>query len=110
MATGQGDAKVTVDDVRHVAQLARLGLTDERAKALTRDLNTILDHMTVLARVKTEGTPEVSGIGAAGMRLRRDDGPAIPLAEPLAGFAPESRDGLLLVPRLATHEDAQESS
>ena len=99
-----------MQDVRHVAQLARLGLTDERAHALTRDLNTILDHMTVLSQVNTDGVPEAAGIGAAGMRLRPDEGPAIPLHEPLARIVPESRDGLLLVPRLATHEDPQESA
>ena len=72
-------ASVTVQDVRHVAMLARLGLTDERANALTKDLNTILEHMGVLSRVDTKGVDEASGIGAAGMRLREDSGPAIPL-------------------------------
>lgn len=33
---------VTLDDVRHVAALARLGLTDERAGALVHEMNTIL--------------------------------------------------------------------
>lgn len=101
---------VTVDDVRHVAMLARLGISDERALELTRELNTILEHMSVLARVNTEGVPEASGVGAAGMRLRDDDGPAIPLAARPESFAPEMRAGFFIVPRLATHEDAEESS
>lgn len=103
-------AQVTIDDVKHVAQLARLGLTEERARDLTRDLNTILEHMAALSRVDTAGVEEASGVGAAGMRLREDKGPAMSLAEPLAAFAPETRDGLLTVPRLVTHEEAQESS
>ena len=108
--------KVTLADVRHVAQLARLGLTDDRAGELVRDLNTILEHMEALSRADTDGVAEAAGVGAAqclhaaGMRLREDKGPAIPLAEPPASFAPEFRDGLFLVPRLATHEDAEESS
>jgi aspartyl/glutamyl-tRNA(Asn/Gln) amidotransferase C subunit len=85
--------------------LARLGLTDERAASLTRDLNTILEHMSVLAKVDTSGASEVAGVGAAGMRLRADKGPSVPLHEPPASFAPEMRDGLFIVPRLATHED-----
>jgi aspartyl-tRNA(Asn)/glutamyl-tRNA(Gln) amidotransferase subunit C len=98
-------AAVTIEDVRHVAALARLGLTEERARELTRDLNTILEHMEVLSRVDTQGVEEAAGIGAAGMRLRQDHGPAIPLAESPEAFAPEMRDGFFIVPRLSTHED-----
>ena len=100
-------ASVTVQNVRHVAMLARLGLTDESAKALTKDLNTILEHMDVLSRVDTKGVDEASGVGAAGMRLRDDHGPAIPLAESPEAFAPQMRDGFILVPRLSSHEDAE---
>jgi len=105
-------AVVTEQDVRHVAMLARLGLTDDRAHELTRDLNTILEHMDVLSRVDTTGVDEASGIGAAGkgkgMRLRDDKGPPIPLAEPVEAFAPELRAGFFIVPRLSTHEDTDD--
>ena len=46
---------VTLDDVRHIAALARLGLTDERAQSLVAELNTILEHMDELAKVDTAG-------------------------------------------------------
>jgi aspartyl-tRNA(Asn)/glutamyl-tRNA(Gln) amidotransferase subunit C len=97
---------VTVQDVRHVAMLARLGLGEERARELTKDLNTILEHMDVLSRVDTTGVAEASGMGPTGMRLRDDKGPPTPLAEPPAAFAPEMRDGFFVVPRLSTHEDS----
>jgi aspartyl-tRNA(Asn)/glutamyl-tRNA(Gln) amidotransferase subunit C len=100
---------VTVEDVRHVAALARLGLTDEHAREIVRDLNTILAHMDVLGRVDTKGVDEASAVGASagGMRLREDTGPPIPLAEPPEAFAPEMRAGFFIVPRLATHEDTE---
>ena len=100
---------VTLDDVKHVASLARLGLSEERARALVAELNTILAHMDVLSRVDTSGVEEVVGVGAAGTPLRSDAGPATPLARPIADFAPAERDGFFLVPRLSTHEDAEES-
>ncbi len=43
------------------------------------------------------------------MPLRADAGPPEPLARPPEAFAPSVRDGLLLVPRLATHETGEES-
>jgi aspartyl-tRNA(Asn)/glutamyl-tRNA(Gln) amidotransferase subunit C len=99
---------VSVDDVRHVAMLARLGVTDERARELARELNTILQHMTVLQQVNTHGAEEVSGIGAAGMRLARDEGPSAALDRKAETFAPEMRAGFFIVPRLSTHEDASD--
>ena len=99
---------VTLDDVRRMASLARLGLTDERAGAIAAELNTILDHMDVLSKVDTQGQPEIAGIGAAGMPLRPDSGPPIPLARSLEALAPRMQDGFLLVPRLSTHEDPED--
>ena len=98
---------VSIDEVKHVAMLARLGLTEERAQALTRDMNTILEHMGALAKVKTDGVREFVSGDEAGMRLRRDEGPAAPLSASTASFAPEMREGLFIVPRLATHEDTE---
>ena len=101
---------VTLADVQHVAALARLGLTADRAQALVSELNTILVHMDVLAKVNTEGVQEVSGVGAAGLPLRSDAGPPTPLARPREQFAPRMEDGFFLVPRLSTHENAEASS
>jgi aspartyl-tRNA(Asn)/glutamyl-tRNA(Gln) amidotransferase subunit C len=101
---------VTVDDVKHVARLARLGMTDEHAEQLVAELNRILDYMTVLGRVETRGVEPASGVGAAGMPLRIDSGPPIPLARPPESIAPSMRDGFFLVPRLASHEDLGEDA
>ena len=101
---------VTLDDVRHIAALARLGLTDERAQSLVAELNTILEHMDVLSKVDTKGIEPVAGIGAAGLPLRPDVGPPIPLAHEREAFAPSMRDGFFLVPRLSTHEDPEAAS
>ncbi|MFI5228736.1 MAG: Asp-tRNA(Asn)/Glu-tRNA(Gln) amidotransferase subunit GatC [Gemmatimonadales bacterium] len=98
---------MTIDDVRHIAALARLEMDDERAGALMAELNTILSHVDVLSSVDTEGIEPVAGIGAQAAPLRADAGPPIPLARPIASLAPEMRDGLLLVPRLSTHEDPE---
>jgi aspartyl-tRNA(Asn)/glutamyl-tRNA(Gln) amidotransferase subunit C len=100
---------VSLDDVRHIAALARLGVSDERAQMLVGELNAILAHMDVLSKIDTNGVAEVVGVGAAGAPLRSDAGPPIPLARPIGAFAPATRDGFFLVPRLSTHEDADAS-
>jgi aspartyl-tRNA(Asn)/glutamyl-tRNA(Gln) amidotransferase subunit C len=100
---------VTIDDVRDIATLARLGLTDARAAALVSELNTILGHMDALSKVNTEGIEEAIGVGARGLPARADHGPAIPLERSLDAFAPRFRDGFLLVPRLSSHESPDEA-
>ena len=100
---------VTREDVKHVAALARLGMTDERAEQLTAQLNTILEHMDVLARVDTGRLEPVVGVGAESAPLQPDKGPSVPLERPIEQFAPQVRDGFFLVPRLATHETGEES-
>ena len=100
---------VTVDDVRHIAGLARLGLDPERIPSLVAELNRILEHMDALRAVPSRPDQRVTGVSAGGMPLREDLGPPIPLARPRDEFAPAMRDGFFIVPRLATHEDAAES-
>ncbi len=96
---------VTEDDVRHVAALARLALSDARIGDAVVELNKILEHMSVLDQVKTDKAAPVDGVGSGGMPLREDAGPPYPLARPLSDFAPKLRDRFLVVPRLTTHED-----
>jgi aspartyl-tRNA(Asn)/glutamyl-tRNA(Gln) amidotransferase subunit C len=98
---------VTVDDVRHIAELARLGLDPERTRSLVAELNTILGHMEALAKVDTAGVEPTAGVGASGTPLRSDTGAAPRLARTPQAFAPAMRDGFFVVPRLSTHEAAE---
>ncbi len=100
---------VTIDDVRHIAALARLGLTDERAASLVNEMNSILGHMDVLSKADTSGVQEAIGVGAGGLPVRDDGGQPIPLARSLDAFAPALKDGFFIVPRLSTHETPGES-
>ena len=97
---------VRESDVRHVASLARLGLESAQIEQLVRELNGILAHMDVLARVDTTGIEPFVPERLVEMPLRSDDdGQPTPLRVPLTSCAPEMRDGFFLVPRLETHED-----
>jgi aspartyl-tRNA(Asn)/glutamyl-tRNA(Gln) amidotransferase subunit C len=98
---------VSENDVRHIAQLARLRFDEKHLGELVQQLNGILGHMDVLRAVDTTGVEAAEGIGANGTPLRTDRGPGTPLVHPLESFAPELRDGFILVPRLASHEETE---
>jgi aspartyl-tRNA(Asn)/glutamyl-tRNA(Gln) amidotransferase subunit C len=96
---------VSRDDVRQIAALARIGVAEERLDALARELDGIIAHMEVLARVSA-----VDAVPQAAMPLANDEPPSVPLDRPRESFAPKTRDGFFLVPRLATHDDGAGSS
>lgn len=103
--------RVSEADVRHVASLARLGIEPAKIEQLVRELNGILEHMDVLARVDTSGIQPFVPQELDTMPLRPDEGLSVALARPLDEIGPDTRDGFFLVPRLATHEaDASHSS
>ena len=107
---------VSRDDVRHIAELARIGVNADRLESLARELSGILAHMDVLQAVPSAGALTAAQDAHAGMPLRSDAPPSIALERRREEFAPRTMlhggsapamlDGFFLVPRLATHEDA----
>lgn len=101
---------VTHDDVRHVAELARLAVDSERIEHLVTELNGILAHMDELGRVNTVEIEKTIAAPAESTPLRSDSSGPLALQTPREEFAPSMRDGFFIVPRLATHEDGGERS
>ncbi len=99
---------VSHDDVRHIAELARLTVSPSRLDALAAELNGILAHMDVLAAVDTSRVP-VLPTAPTRTHLRSDSSGPIPLALPRESFAPSIQEGFFTVPRLASHEVADPS-
>lgn len=99
---------VSNDDVLHVAQLARLSIGRERLPGLVAELNGILQHIDALQQVTLPA--DLAEDAVPGMPLRNDDAPSVALQRAREAFAPATRDGFFLVPRLATHGDAGASA
>ena len=49
------DQRLTTDDVRHIALLARIGMTDEEIERMRDQLSNILENFDILTNVDTEG-------------------------------------------------------
>lgn len=103
---------VTQDDVRHVAELARLGVDPARLEPLVAELNGILAHMDVLSKVDTSAIETATLINqpVESTPLRSDSSGPILMMSPKESFAPSMKDGFFIVPRLATHEDSPDSA
>jgi aspartyl-tRNA(Asn)/glutamyl-tRNA(Gln) amidotransferase subunit C len=101
---------VSQNDVRHVAELARLAVDEKRIEPLVAELNGILQHMDVLSQVDTSTVDSQMSVPVDSTPLRSDSSGPLVMLTSRESFAPSMKDGLLIVPRLATHEDASDSA
>jgi aspartyl-tRNA(Asn)/glutamyl-tRNA(Gln) amidotransferase subunit C len=91
---------LSLDQIRRIADLARLELSDPEAAAMQHELSAILALVDQMAAVDTEGVEPMSHPQAATQRLRED---AVTESDARARFqaiAPQVEDGLYLVPRV----------
>lgn len=90
---------ISLDEVRHVATLARLELGDDEARSFQFELNAILGHFEDLAAVDLHGDPATVAVDLT--NVWRDDVPGTPLPRPEAlRNAPLAKAGLFLVPMI----------
>ena len=84
---------LTTDEVKKIALLARIELSDAEVAKFQKDLSTVLDFIEELKQVDTEGLEIVSQVTGL-QNVQRDDEPVMTehRADILAN-APETKDG-----------------
>jgi aspartyl-tRNA(Asn)/glutamyl-tRNA(Gln) amidotransferase subunit C len=98
-------AELSAEEVRHVARLARLALTEEEIDSLGGDLAKILDWVEKIGKVAAEEVPRTGHVYPLVNVFRRDEPrPSMPRKDALSG-APAPEDGRFAVPRIV--EEAQ---
>ena len=63
---------VSNEQVRHIARLARIAMSDEEIERLVPELNNILGWVEQLGEVDTDGVEPLTSVVAAGLPLRDD--------------------------------------
>ena len=91
---------LNLDDVKHVAKLARLALPDDRLVKLTGELESILGYIDKLAEVDTSGVEPMAHALPVHNVLREDvPQDALPLDKVLQN-APETDGPFFKVPKV----------
>lgn len=89
--------KLTVEQVRHVAELARLGLSDEEMERLTGELSGILDYIDQLSQLDTSAVEPTAQVGGLTDVFREDAvRDSLPVEVAVAN-APAAEDGYFKV-------------
>lgn len=91
---------ITEADVRHVAVLARLSLTDEQVSRLTSELSAILGHIDTIQKLDLEGVePTAHPLDMTDSTRPDVVKPGLPRELALLN-APEAEDGAFVIPRI----------
>ena len=87
-------------EMRHVAMLARLALTDQEVVAMQADLNSILGHIDTIQQLDLESVAPMAH-AVAMVNVTRPDVVVPGLSREAAIMnAPASQDGAFLIPQI----------
>ena len=93
-------SRISADDVRKVAQLARLDLPEEKIATYTGQLESILEYVSQREGIDTEGVPETTR-AVEGTNVTREDGVTpTPVREDILNQAPQREGDFFRVPKI----------
>ncbi len=93
-------AKISDKEVEHVAQLARLDLTEPEKTLFGEQLSQILTFVEQLQEVPTEGIPPTASVADQASVLREDIPREGLSQDQVLSNAPEASDGFFVVPKI----------
>ncbi|MEO6432631.1 MAG: Asp-tRNA(Asn)/Glu-tRNA(Gln) amidotransferase subunit GatC [Sphingomicrobium sp.] len=91
---------VNKDQVRHIAKLARIAMSDKELERMVPELNNILGWVEQLGEVDTDGVEPLTAVIDQPLRLRGDvidDGDC---RDAVLANAPDAQHGFFAVPKV----------
>jgi aspartyl-tRNA(Asn)/glutamyl-tRNA(Gln) amidotransferase subunit C len=91
---------IDIEQVRHVARLARLELSVTEEQSLQADLTAILAYVDKLNQLDTTSVEPTAQVGEAGTPMREDEVTNHPVPEEMLANAPARTGGFFKVPKI----------
>ena len=88
---------LTREEVQHVAELAKLGVTEEETETYREQLSAILDYFNRLRQLDTDDVPPMASVLPLNNVLRDDVAEACLPTDRLLGNAPDAEDDMFRV-------------
>ena len=92
--------KITADEVRKVAKLAKLTLSDAAIERMATDMGAMLDYVAALANLDTEGIVPTAHAVPMANAFRPDELSPSLEREAVLAAAPKSANGTFRVPKV----------
>ncbi|MCA8903088.1 MAG: Asp-tRNA(Asn)/Glu-tRNA(Gln) amidotransferase subunit GatC [Hyphomonas sp.] len=90
---------VTKEDVRKVARLSRIAVTEQRLDEMVGELNGILGWIDQLNEVDVEGVEPMTSVVETKLPMREDVVTDGNIQDQVLANAPRSEDGFFVVPK-----------
>jgi aspartyl-tRNA(Asn)/glutamyl-tRNA(Gln) amidotransferase subunit C len=94
------DHRIDLEQVRHVARLARLDLSADEERSLAADLSAIVSYVDKLGQLDTQNIEPTAQVTEAGTPLRDDVVTNEPAPEAMLANAPARQGNLFVVPKI----------
>jgi aspartyl-tRNA(Asn)/glutamyl-tRNA(Gln) amidotransferase subunit C len=91
---------VNTEQVRHIARLARIAMSDSEVEAMVPELNNILGWVEQLGEVETEGVEPLTAVIDQKLRLRDDVVTDGNIRDAVLANAPAAEHGFFAVPKV----------
>ena len=91
---------VDTEQVRHIAKLARIAMSDAEVEAMVPELNNILGWVEQLGEVDTEGVEPLTAVIQQELRLRVDAVTDGDCRDDVLANAPAAEHGFFAVPKV----------
>jgi aspartyl-tRNA(Asn)/glutamyl-tRNA(Gln) amidotransferase subunit C len=91
---------VSPEQVRHIAKLARIAMSDEEIERLVPELNNILGWVEQLEEVNTDGVEPLTAVVTNRLRLREDKVTDGDCRDDVLANAPVAEHGFFAVPKV----------
>ena len=91
---------VSPEQVRHIAKLARIAMSDEELDRLVPELNNLLGWVEQLGKVNTDGVEPLTAVIDQKLRLRDDVVNDGDIRDAVLANAPEAQHGFFAVPKV----------
>jgi len=92
--------KISLEQVRHVARLARLELTPDEERRLQIDMSEMLGYVDKLNELDTDKVEPTAEVGESGTPVREDAVTNRPAAEAMLANAPAREGFFFKVPKI----------
>jgi len=92
--------KISDQDIRNIAELARLGLEENEVAGLRSDLEAILGYVNLLDAVDTEGVEPTAHVLDIPTPMRADEVSGVLPVSEVVRNAPEHDERSMLVPKV----------
>ena len=92
--------KLDTNTINKIAKLARIKLSDEEAKDLLKDMNSILDWVEQLKEVNTDSIEPLANISSSILPQRIDEANDVNTSDEILKNSPDKLEGYFAVPKV----------